>query len=191
MKINRAFGLMLVIAVATVHASAQEWQSTVKTDPLSGKSSTQYVLTGKFLTPPARWDGSDGSLPSISLRCDPTGHRGRISGRFIDGFILVNAVIDLTNGKASTVQYRLNDGKVQTAGELEVGTSTDFQALSLTSMLLSNILWGHELPHKPHSSDQVHKFVIAVQQHLGGQIVMEFDMPDAEQVGAACETEYR
>ena len=113
------------------------------------------------------------------MRCDPAGHRGRLSGRFIDGFIIVNAVLDLTNGKSSTVQYRLNDGKVQTAGELEVGTSTDFQALSLTGMFLSNILWGHEIPHKPHSSDQVHKFVIAVQQHVGGQIVMEFDMPDA------------
>ena len=99
-------------------------------------------------------------------------------------------MLDLTNGKSSTVQYRLNDGKVQT-DDGEVGTSTDFQALSITSMFLSNILWGHAIPHKPHSSDQVHKFVIAVQQHVGGQIVMEFDMPDAEQVGAACETEYR
>ncbi|MFP5226878.1 MAG: hypothetical protein ACLGXA_04565 [Acidobacteriota bacterium] len=189
MKIDRAFGLMLVAAIATMHASAQEWQSTVKSDALTGKSFTQFVLRGKFLTPPAQWDGS--SAPSISLRCDPAGHRGRLSGRFIDGFIDANAVIDLTNGKASTVHYRLDDGKVQTAEELEVGTSTDYQALSVTSMFLSNILWGHELPHKPHSSDQVHKFVIAVQQHLGGQIVMQFDMPDAEQVGAACETEYR
>jgi hypothetical protein len=180
--------LVIALAAATVNAAAQEWQSTVKTDPLTGKSFTQYVLTGKFLTPPSQWEGVP---PSISVRCDPAGHRGRLSGRFIDGFIIVNAVLDLTNGKSSTVQYRLNDGKVQTAGELEVGTSTDFQALSLTGMFLSNILWGHEIPHKPHSSDQVHKFVIAVQQHVGGQIVMEFDMPDAEQVGAARETEYR
>ena len=188
MKINSAFRPVLVIALAaaTAHAAAQEWQSTVKTDPLTGKSFTQYVLAGKFLTPPSEWNGV---LPSISLRCDPAGHRGRLSGRFIDGFIIVNAVVDLTNGKSSTVQYRLNDGKVQT-DDGEVGTSIDFQALSITSMFLSNILWGHEIPHKPHSSDQVHKFVIAVQQHVGGQIVMEFDMPDAEQVGAACETEY-
>ena len=47
------------------------------------------------------------------MRCDPSARHGRISGRFISGVIVVNTVIDLKNGDASTVQYRLDDGKLQ------------------------------------------------------------------------------
>jgi hypothetical protein len=53
------------------------------------------------------------------------------------------------------------------------------------------MLWGHMIPHKPGKGDQVHKFVIGVQEHLAGKIVMQFDMADAQQIGAACGTEYR
>ena len=58
-------------------------------------------------------------------------------------------------------------------------------------IFLNNLLWGHMITHKPHTSSQVHKVVISVQEHLGGDVVMEFDMPDAQEVGAACGTEYR
>jgi hypothetical protein len=56
---------------------------------------------------------------------------------------------------------------------------------------VNNMLWGHLIPHKPGKGDQVHKFVIGVQEHLAGKIVMQFDMPDAQQIEAACGTEYR
>lgn len=164
----------------------QAWQSTTKSDPLTGKSYMLYVLTGKYLAPPDK--GSD-TAPRISLRCDPSAHHG--SGEFIAGFIEVNAVIDLENGHNSTVRYRLDDGNVQTADDFEVGYSTDFQAISVHRIFLNNLLWGHMIPHKPHTSDQVHTVVISVQEHLGGNIVMEFEMPDAQGVGAACGTSHR
>lgn len=126
----------------------------------------------------------------ISLRCDPSPRHSRLSGRFISGFIIVNTVIDLKNGDASTVQYRLDDGKLQDAG-LMIGNSTDFQAISLDNLFVNNMLWGHIIPHKPGTGRQVHKLVIGVQEHLGGQIVMEFDLPDSREVAAACGTEYK
>jgi hypothetical protein len=48
----------------------------------------------------------------------------------------------------------------------------------------------HWMPHKPNSNPQVRKFVVAVQGHLGGQIVMQFDMPDAALVSASCGAQY-
>jgi hypothetical protein len=72
-------------------ASAQEWQITPKSDPLTGKSYTLFTLVGKFLTSPAHGNGEP---PVISLRCDPTPWH-RISGRLLTGFLIVNTVIDL------------------------------------------------------------------------------------------------
>ena len=103
----------------------------------------------------------------------------------------MGTVVDLENGPRSTVRYRLDDGKVQTATGFEVGNSTDYTAIGIKDIFLNNLLWGHMITHKPHTSGQVHKAVISVQEHLGGDVVMEFDMPDAQGVGAACGTEYR
>ena len=107
----------------------------------------------------------------------------------LDGFIVANTVIDIKNGSETTVQYRLDDGKLQTA--YDVSYSTDYQAIHIEGLMLNNLLWGHNVFHKPGTSDQVHKVVIGVQEHLAGNVVMQFDMPDARQVGAACGTEYK
>ena len=166
----------------------QPWVSTVKSDALTGKSYTMYELAGRYLTPPSR--PTEGK-PRITLRCDPLARHGRISGKLLAGFVYVGTTIDLENGHQSTVKYRLDDGKVQTASEFEVGYSTDYQAISITDIFLDNLLWGHMLTHKPHTNPQVRKAIISVQEHLAGNVVMEFDMPDAEEVSASCGTEYK
>jgi hypothetical protein len=183
---HRTLLISALIASIAIQSAAQEWQSTAKTDPLTGQSSTLYVLAGKFITPPARGNGEP---PLISLRCDPSPNHSRISGKLIDGFIVVNAIIDLKNGDTSTVQYRLDNGKLQSA--YDASYSTDYQAIHINGLLLNNIIWGHNLFHKPGSSPQVRKFVIGVQEHLGSQIVMQFDIADAQIVAAACGTEYK
>jgi hypothetical protein len=102
----------------------------------------------------------------------------------------VNTVIDLKNGDQGTMQFRLDDGKLQSpVSSLEY--STDYQAVHLDVLLVNNIIWGHIIPHKKGTNPQVRKVVIGVQEHLGGNVVMQFDMPDATQVGAACGTEYK
>jgi hypothetical protein len=165
----------------------QQWASVKKSDPLTGKSYMLYVLTGRYLSAPA--NGST-TAPLISLRCDPSPHH-KLSGELIAGFVDVGTVVDIENGQNNTVRYRLDDGKVQTATGFEVGYSTDYTAISIKDIFLNNLLWGHMITHKPRTSSQVHKVVISVQEHLDGDVVMQFDMPDAGEVGAACGTEYR
>lgn len=110
MKARMIFpGVALLVCLS---ASAQEWQTTPKSDPLTGRFYTLFTLTGKFLTPPSRGSGEP---PVISLRCDPSPNHSKISGKLLDGFIVVNTVIDLKNGTEPTVQYRLDDGKLQSA----------------------------------------------------------------------------
>lgn len=163
-------------------ASAQEWQVTPKSDPLTGKSYTLYTLTGKFLTPPAHGSGEP---PVISLSCDPTPWH-RISGQLLSGFLVVNTVIDLKNGEQGTVQFRLDDGKLQSpVSSLEY--STDYQAIHLDGLFVNNIIWGHIITHKKGTNLQVKKVVIGVQEHLAGNVVMQFDMPDATQSGQPAE----
>ena len=184
--VQRAAFVAALAVVTTLTGFAQVWLITSMSDALTGKSYTLYVLPGKFLTPP--WKVTD-IAPTISLRCDPASHRGKVRGKLIEGFIVVNTVIDLKNGGKSTVQYRLDDGKLQDAEGL-VGNSTDYQAISFDDLFLDNLIWGHQIYHKPGTSQQIRKVVIGVQEHLAGQIVMQFDLPDSEQVAAACGTEY-
>jgi hypothetical protein len=182
----KAYTILCALALlASLSASAQEWQAAAKSDPLTGKSYTVYTLPGKFLTPPAHGSSEP---PVISLRCDPTPWR-RLSGRLLSGFLIVNTVIDLKNGDQGTVQVRLDDGKLQSPVSLEY--STDYQAIHLDELFVNNIIWGHMITHKKGTNPQVRKVVIGVQEHLGGQIVMQFDMPDATQVAEACGTEYK
>jgi hypothetical protein len=173
---------LVAVLLVGVSAFAQEWASVTKTDQLTAKSYTEFTLQGKYLAPPSHAEGT----PSLVLRCDPSAHHGRINGKFIAGFVVVGAILDLP------MQYRLDDGKVQTAsGDTGlVGYSSNFQAVSLNSIMANNFLWGHLIPHKPGKGEQVHKVVVSVPEHLAGQIVMQFDMPSAEAVGSACGTEY-
>jgi hypothetical protein len=174
---------LIGILILSLSAGAQEWASSAKTDQLSGKPYTEYTLTGKFLTPPTPPFQAN-FQPAILLRCDPARH-GRISGKLVEGFIVVGTVVDLP------MQFRLDEGKVQTIYDGGgVGYSSNYQGVSLSDVMVNNLLWGHMIPHKPGKGDQVRKVVISVQQHLAGQVVMQFDMPEAETVGAACGTEY-
>ena len=165
--------------------SAPVWTSIVKSDPFTDRQYTAFRLQGKFIEPPAH--GSY-ATPEIELRCDPKPFR-RLTGKFLAGFVVVGAVLDLTNGDRSTVQFRLDDGKQQYL--LESTYSTDYEAISFDELFLDNILWGHLLPHKPGSGGPVRKLLIGVQEHVGTQIVMQFDMPDPDVVSKACGAEYK
>jgi transposase len=81
--------------------------------------------------------------------------------------------------------------QIRSSRRLDATYSTDYQAIHIEGLLLNNLLWGHNLFHKPGTSGQAHKFVVGVQEHLAGKVVMQFDMPDATQVGATCGTEYK
>jgi hypothetical protein len=178
-------GSVLSQSIPVESATPQDWTSMTQTDALTGQSYAEFELPGRFLDPPA-----DGTItaPKIELRCDPAPYR-RLSGRFMAGFIVVGTVIDPKNGNATTMQFRLDDGKPQYWQEASY--STDYQAIAFDSLFLNNILWGHILPHKPGSGGPIRKLVVAVQEHLGGRIVMQFDMPDPAVVSRVCGAEYK
>jgi hypothetical protein len=178
-------GSMWSQARPVASAVAPDWTSKPQTDALTGQSYVEFELPGKFLDAPS--DGS-AAAPKIELRCDPTPYR-RLTGKLVAGFIVVGAVIDLTNGNATTMQFRLDDGKPQ--NWFEATYSTDYQAIAFDALFLNNILWGHILTHKTGTGTSVRKLVVAVQEHLGGRIVMQFDMPDPAVVSRICGAEYK
>lgn len=171
--------------VPEVSTGPEGWISKPQTDALTGQNYVEFELSGKFLDAPSN---ASAVVPRIQLRCDPTPYR-RLTGRFLAGFIVVGAAIDLTNGNAMTMQFRLDDGKPQYWQEATY--STDYQAISFDSLFLNNILWGHILAHKPGSGAPVRKLLVAVQEYLGGRIVMQFDMPDPAVVSRVCGAEYK
>jgi hypothetical protein len=81
------------------------------------------------------------------------------------------------------VELRLDDGKVQTGWW---SYSTDMSWAFFPAPSLNNLLYGHMFPHKENTSPAVHKVVIAIAEYLGGQIVMQFDVPDPTPVADAC-----
>ena len=98
------------------------------------------------------------------------------------------------NGNAGVaVQFRLDDGKLQSENW---GCSTDFSSIffQLSNCpfcgsgysIFANLLYGHAMYHKENTNPQVRKVVIGVNEYLGGEVVMQFDMPDAKEVGEAC-----
>jgi hypothetical protein len=93
------------------------------------------------------------------------------------------------------VQFRLDDGKIQT---VSWGRSTDFSAIFLTPPAaarpflrsgyeeFANLLYAHAMYHKENTNPQVRKVVLDVPEYLGGEVVMQFDLPDSTGVADAC-----
>lgn len=193
------FIVALVAAmVSTLSATGQDaakWVSNDKSDPLRGNQYSQFSLDGKYLTPPR--NAPPTATPAIVVRCQPGSfNRGHVHGKFLEGYIFVGSVVDTRVSYDSNVrvpvQYRLDDGKLQSA---YWSHSTDYSSIFFGgecafcgngSEDFNNLLYGHLLPHKENTSPQVHKVVIGVPQYLGSEVVMQFDMPDATDVAEAC-----
>jgi hypothetical protein len=159
------------------------WQRENKTDPLRGTSYAQFTLTGKFLTPPKTTEGGD---PVFVVKCMPGEHRhiygGFLNGKFLDAYIAVHAVVN-HSPRGIGVQYRLDDTKMHT--ELwHVGT--DGTAVFLPDIELNTVLYGHFTRHKEGTNDPTKKVVIGVNEYMGAEVVMQFDLPDPTEVADAC-----
>jgi len=181
MKKASAAIVVLCLAIASI-AQAPTWQREDKSDPLRGTSYSQFTLTGKFLTPPKM---SGDESPVFIVKCVPSGHRrsggGYVNGKLLDAYIVVRAVVD--HGKEVFVQYRLDDGKMH---KEFWNVGTDGTAIFPPEIELNTVLYGHFLPHKEGTNDPVHKLVMGVNEYLGTEVVMQFDMPDPAEMADAC-----
>jgi len=135
------------------------------------------------------------------VRCKPgrdkKANHTYTSGKFKEGYILVGGVMDSTvseQGSVSVnVQFRLDGGKLQSESW---GRSTDFSSIFFSHPtcpicgsgydILGNLLYGHATYHKENTTPQVRKVVVGVPEYHGGEVVMQFDMPDATEVAEAC-----
>lgn len=181
MKIKTAI-LFFLLAVP---AFSQEWKKEEKTDPLRETRFLQFSLEGKYLRPPSK--AAELTSPLMVIRCAPGRFAfGHARGKFLEGYVVVGGVVDSNMQgvrEGLNVQFRLDDRKLQ-AGQWS--HSTDFSALFFSDMTFNNLLYGHLLPHKENTGPQVYKVVIGASEFLGGEVVMQFDMPDATEVADAC-----
>jgi len=182
----RRFLLVTTVCLWSTLSSGQQqkqWQALPQTDALRGTRYTRFVLTGMFLTPPRQPTIPD---PLLIVECIP-GKRLRVyGGTFLDAYVSLGAVLNSVvsqDGNGVLASYRLDDGKIKQ--ELW-SPSTDGTAAFFTSVTLNTLLYGHFLPHKPDTNPAIRKAVIAVNEYLAGEIVMQFDMPDPTEVADAC-----
>lgn len=155
--------------------SARGWQQSLKPDPGRDTSSTQFLLTGKFLTLPTK---DSGGPPALAVSC---GVR-RSKPRFTTGYVNVGAPLNIEYIEPEEIKagisyypkviarYRLDDGKEEkdqwTPGTEK--TSAGFTKSALEKML------------------RAHTVEITVREFHGGEISMQFDIPDSTQLENAC-----
>lgn len=174
-----------VLAVSTAAQGVPKWSREDKSDPMTDKQVVEFTLLGKFLSAPS---GPHPDAPALVLRCQPGSHDfGRFGGKLLSGFVLLGSVVDATREETLPgeirIRYRLDDGKPH---EALWGHSTNFAALTFSDVDLDTLLYGHFMPHKRDTSPAVRKVLIEAPEYLGGDVVAEFDMPDPEDVAAAC-----
>jgi len=175
----------MFLANCLIAQEAPNWAKEEKTDPLREVKFLQFSLDGKFLTPPRNL-GAD-AKPTIILRCTPGSFvHGRTHGKFLSGYVYVGAVVDThidSSGTSVPVQFRLDEGKLQNANWSH---STDYSSIFFEEIDLNTLLYGHFMFHKENTSSQVKKIVIGIDEYLGGEVVMQFDLPDSSEVAEAC-----
>jgi hypothetical protein len=174
--------VMLCFASLCVGQSAS-WGREEKTDPLRDRAYSQFTLTGKFLTAPTQAT----EPPVFIVNCIPGNHHkiygGFINGKFLDAYVSARGVLDRTPKGHVAIQYRLDDGKMHTE---YWGADTDGTSAFLPDVELNTIFYGHFTKHKEGTNPPVHKVVMGMHENVGTEIVIQFDMPDPDQVADAC-----
>ena len=182
MKKASAAVLGLCLSIVCL-AESTKWEREDKTDPLRGTSYSQYTLTGKFLTPPKM---ATTEAPVFIVKCIPGGHRrvsgGYTNGKLLDAYIIARGVVNHSSSNAF-VQYRLDDGKMH---KEYWGVGTDGTAIFPPEIELNTVLYGHFMKHKEGTNDPTKKLVMGVNEYLGAEIVMQFDLPDPAEMADAC-----
>jgi hypothetical protein len=191
----RIAGILVLMAVTgtLLAQDTPKWQVEQIKDPFLGTEAAQYRLEGKYLSAPVQ---GDTAMPAMYLRCKAQPH-SKYYGKLQDAFLFVgNAVVDshvsYDYSTRVTVQYRLDDGKVHTE---YFSHSSDFKMISLQprgcgECTINNFFYGHELSHKEGTSPQIKKVVLSIPEYMGGNIVIQFDLPDVTEVAKTCGVTY-
>ena len=201
-SVIRVSSLPLLLCIATSGIAQQpSWTRADKSDQLHGTSFKEFTLEGKFLVPPRQ---SSLSAPVLVLHCQPGPRRvgkSQTNGHFVEGWIATGAVLNSsaekiafgarvsisssigTIGDVVPVEYRLDDKELKSP---YWRVSTDHSGILFDDGDLDDLLYGHILRHKEGTNAQVRRIMLGVPEYLGGQIQMQFDLPDSTEVADAC-----
>lgn len=152
-------GLLSLVPAYSQQSSS--WLHATEDDPLHGKTNEKFVLTGKYVTPP---EHAHDATPSIVVVCT--------DGKVKQSYFNVGTVVT-TEGHsdiAAALEGRI-DGKKMAI--LSNRKSTDGTALFFTRVDLHKMLRAHTV-------------IVGVNEYLGPEVVMQFDMTDPSEVFAAC-----
>jgi hypothetical protein len=185
--------ILTLIALGTAQ-QAPTWESKQIKDAFRGTEFTEFRLEGKYLSAPTKYS----SNPELLLHCIPALNASGKYGRLAEAFLIAGdsrlAHSRSTKANASRVptQYRLDDGKIHTE---YLYPSTDYKAVSLQpagcgECVVNDFFYGHQISHKEGTSPQVRKVVVSIPELRGGDIVVQFDLPDVTEVAKACGVTY-
>jgi hypothetical protein len=187
-----AFGIFTFFWPISVRA---QWIRTQVQDPMNGKSSSRFVLEGRFAE--GFHPRVEVHAPAIILECRPgefKEHNGgwkslKANGKLIKGYFSVGAVVD-DNGatvlgeKKILGSFRRDEEKPH---DDSLSVSRSWDAVFFEDVQLRNYVYGHMLPtSKVKEHPQTKVLRVAFDEYVGGKVVMEFDLGDASDVADAC-----
>ena len=144
--------------ITSLYAQDTGWRTIEDNDVLHGITRQKFILDGKYLTPPRRT--ADNARPALVIVC----RDGKVDNN--KNYLAVDAVID----EEYYLEARIDGGKTKKINGHE---STDFSALFFDTIAMADLLKGHQV-------------ILGAHEHLGTQIVMQFDIPDPAPILAAC-----
>lgn len=193
----------LVWGMASAYAQPG-WIRTDKKDPLTDLSYVRFTLEGTFLQAPSN---GAANKPTIVVDCDPntTKWKGTVHGKILRSYITIGTVLDSqvsthegillsTTQNLVPVMYRRDDEKKIQHDAWAASTNYSALFMGFQSGLihdsgeihLSQLFYGHDVLHVEGKGEQVRKLVISVPEYLGGDVVMQFDLPDLSTVSDSC-----
>ena len=162
MKALAIFVLACICCLAMIAQESNGWRYTKDDDPLHGKTHDKFILEGKYVTPPHTV--GQGLAPSIIVSCS--------TGKVEQNYIVVGAVVTLkSKGFYADILESRIDGKK--GGICATGESTDGTGVFFTRVDLRTMLRAHQV-------------IVGVNEYLGAEVIMQFDMPDAAPVLEKC-----
>ena len=161
---------------------AQSWERSKGENPLYGKTYDQFILNGRYLTPPSTV-GSE--TPRLVVHCG--------AGKFASGEFMLGAVAQHSGTKSlkgawqSQVDMRLDERK-KTEDFWEY--SNDGKTLFFDRDQLDRLLTGKLLGH-PSKDELTKRVILGVTEALGNEVIVQFDMPaDQSEIIEACGLEW-
>jgi hypothetical protein len=188
--------LALALALIAVAAAQQApvWASNLVKDSFRGTEYTEFSLAGRYITAPLHASSNN---PVLMLDCTPGAHGSGNKGGLASAFLYPGHTVADEHGSHSRngrirTEYRLDDGKIHAEF---LYPSTDFKGISLKApgcgeCVVNDFFYGHQISHREGTSPQVRKIVLNIPEYKGGDVVIQFDLPDVTEVARACGVSY-